>query len=294
VSTVLKLLPLIAVVLVAAFLFGEGTGSAALTATEVTPGAIATAGTLALFSLLGFESATVACAMVKNPDRVVPTATLAGTALVGVVYLVACTAVLFLLAGERAAASPAPFADAIAPVLGSAAGTLVAAFAIVSALGCMNGWILCSGEVPLALARDGVFPRWFGATDRIGTPVRAQLLSSVMATLLIASNYSRSMADLFSFMLLVTTTVTLVLYFACAAAALRLVARGRIQAPLLGTAAVLGLLFALWAVWGAGREATLWGLALLATGFPVYFLMRWSARSTLPEAAPAAPPGSSA
>ena len=284
VTTVLKLLPLVAVVLVAAILFGRGDEPAALTATEVSTGAIATAGTLALFSMLGFESATLATAKVANAARVVPRATVAGTALVGLIYLVACTAVLFLLSGERAAASAAPFADAIAPALGPAAGTLIAGFAIVSALGCLNGWILCSGEVPLELARDGVFPRWFAATTAIGTPVRAQIVSSLLASLLIVSNYSRSMAELFSFMLLVTTTVTLVLYLSCALSALRLMAQGRVKAPLLAVTAILGVLFALWAVWGAGAEATIWGLALLATGFPVYFLMRWKAGSSPPAA----------
>ena len=283
-TTVLKLLPLVAVVLVAAILFGRGDEPAALTATEVSTGAIATAGTLALFSMLGFESATLATAKVANAARVVPRATVAGTALVGLIYLVACTAVLFLLSGERAAASAAPFADAIAPALGPAAGTLIAGFAIVSALGCLNGWILCSGEVPLELARDGVFPRWFAATTAIGTPVRAQIVSSLLASLLIVSNYSRSMAELFSFMLLVTTTVTLVLYLSCALSALRLMAQGRVKAPLLAVTAILGVLFALWAVWGAGAEATIWGLALLATGFPVYFLMRWKAGSSPPAA----------
>jgi APA family basic amino acid/polyamine antiporter len=295
VTTILKLLPLLAVVLVAAFLFEHGDHAAALSPTPVSPAAIATAGTLALFSMLGFESASVAAARVANRARVVPRATLAGTALVGIVYLVACTAVLFLLSGERAAASPAPFADAIVPALGPLAGTLIAGFAIISALGCLNGWILCSGEVPLALARDGVFPRWFARTTAAGTPVRAQIVSSVFASLLIASNYSRSMADLFAFMLLVTTTVTLVLYFACAASALVLMARGKLKAPLLGGAAVLGLAFALWAFWGAGKEAAGWGLALLATGIPVYFVMRRAAgfnssAATPPAAAPAAPP----
>lgn len=295
VTTVLKLMPLIAVVLVAAVLFGSGRESASLAPVAVSPGAIATAGTLALFSMLGIESASVAAAKVANPTRVVPRATMAGTALVGLIYLVATTAVLFLLPGETAARSPAPFADAIVPALGAAAGTLIAAFAIVSALGCLNGWILCSGEVPLALARGGVFPRWFAATTPIGTPVRAQLVSATLATLLIASNYSRSMAELFAFMLLVTTTVSLALYFACSASAIVLISRGRVRAQLLGAAALLGLIFSVWAVWGAGAEAALWGLALLATGLPTYYLMRWKRGSTpATEAQPAAPPESSA
>jgi APA family basic amino acid/polyamine antiporter len=287
VTTALKLLPLIAVVVVASVLLGRGVESAALTATEVSPGAIASAATLALFAMLGFESASLAAGKVRNAAKVVPKATIGGTALVGIFYLVACTAVLFLLSGERAGMSPAPFADAISPVLGPAAGTLIAIFAVISALGCLNGWVLCSGEVPLALARSGIFPRWLAVTTAIGTPVRAQLVSSLMATALIASNYSRSMAGFFSFIILVTTVVSLVLYFACAAAALSMIARGRVRAPLLGTTAVLGLIFSLWAMWGAGAEASLWGLALTATGLPVYLLMRRSKR-TIPAPAVAA------
>ena len=289
ITTALKLLPLIAVVIVAGVLLGRGVESAALTATEVSPGAIASAATLALFAMLGFESASLAAGKVRNAANVVPKATIIGTTLVGILYLVACTAVLFLLSGERAATSPAPFADAISPVLGPAAATLIAVFAVISALGCLNGWVLCSGEVPLALARSGIFPRWLGVTTSIGTPVRAQIVSTLMATALIASNYSRSMASLFSFVILVTTVVSLVLYFACAASALSMIARGRVRAPLLATTAVLGLIFSVWAMWGAGAEATLWGLSLLATGLPIWALMRFSRGRETNRTAGAAP-----
>src|SRR5205085_7914730 len=121
------------------------------------------------------------------------------------------------------AASAAPFADAVAPVLGPSAGTVIAAFAVISVLGCLNGWVLCSGEVPLALARDGVFPRWFARTTPIGTPIRGQVVSSLVASLLIASNYTRSMTGLFTFIVLISTVATLVLYAACAASALKLI-----------------------------------------------------------------------
>jgi APA family basic amino acid/polyamine antiporter len=291
-TTVLKLLPLIAVVIVAGMMLGRGAESAALTQVAISPGAIAAAAALSLFSMVGFESATVPVGKVRNAARIVPLATLAGTAAAGLVYLIASTAVLYLLPGDQAATSAAPFADAIAPVLGGSAGTLIAAFAIISALGCLNGWVLCSGEVPLTLARNGVFPRWFAGTSAIGTPIRAQLVSSLVATLLIASNYSRSLAGLFGFMILVSTVVTLVLYATCATAALVLIRRRQLDGGLVTIAAVLGLAFSLWAFWGAGAEASLWGMALLATGVPVWIAMRLSssAASPVPAAAPAAPP----
>ncbi len=245
--------------------------------------------------MLGIEAATLPVGKVRNAKRNIPLATVAGTAATGLIYLAAFAAILFLLPSSEIAISPAPFADAIVPALGAGAGTAVAVFAAISALGALNGWILCSGEVPLTLARDGVFPRWFARTSSSDTPVRAQLLSSVLATLLIASNYSRSLAGLFTFMLLIATVAALFLYVGCTLAALRLAMRGQMAGTALVIAAIMGLAFTIFAFWGAGGEATLWGVALLATGLPVYFLTRWRGGSSPAAAtAPAAPPESSA
>jgi APA family basic amino acid/polyamine antiporter len=295
-TTMLKVLPLIAVAVVAAVLLGGGDQPAAMSEAPVSAGAVATAAALSLFAMLGFESATLPAGKIKDPQRTVPLATLAGTAAVGVIYLAAFGSILVLLPSAQIAGSPAPFADAIVPALGAGAGTAVALFAAISALGAVNGWILCSGEVPLTLAREGVFPRWLAATSGADTPVRAQMLSSLLATLLIASNYSRGLADMFTFLLLITTVATLFLYLGCTLAALRLAMRGQMAGASLVAAAVAGLGFAIFAFWGAGGEATLWGVVLLATGFPVYWIMRRGRVRSTPagEAAPAAPPGPAA
>jgi basic amino acid/polyamine antiporter, APA family len=290
VTTALKIVPLVAVALVAAVLIGGGAQSAAMDEVPVTAAAIATAAALALFAMLGIESATLPAGKIRDPKRIVPLATITGTAAVGFIYLTVFAAILFLLPTQVIADSPAPFAEAIVPVLGTAAGTAVALFATISALGAVNGWVLLSGEVPLTLARDGIFPRWFAATSGPGTPVRAQLLSSLLATLLIASNYSRTMAGLFTFLLLITTVAVLFLYLACTLATLRLTIRGQMAGTILVLTSLAGLAFSLFAFWGAGGEASLWGVALLATGIPVYFFMRRDSSIPREEESPAAPP----
>ena len=69
---------------------------------------------------------------------------------------------------------------------------------------------------------------------------------------------------------------------------MKLRARGTLPRTVaLGATALLGLAYALWTLWGAGREATLWGGALLASGFPLWLLMRRFS----PADAPAAPRG---
>ena len=58
--------------------------------------------------------------------------------------------------------------------------------------------------------------------------------------------------------------------------------RSELGGALVVATATGGTGFALWTFYGAGLEATLWGAALLASGLPVYLLMRrnlWPART---------------
>ena len=53
---------------------------------------------------------------------------------------------------------------------------------------------------------------------------------------------------------------------------------------------LIGGVYAVWTFYGAGREATLWGLLLLMTAIPVWFGMRLTAlwSSPAPAGGPAA------
>lgn len=274
-TTILKLLPLIAVVALAAAVWG-GYGEAAggLAPEPLRPSSVAAAATLTLWAMLGFESATMPAGRIRDPQRTVPRATLAGTILVGTVYLLITWSVFLLLPTEEAARSPAPLADLIGRYWGSGPAQLIALFAAISALGALNGWVFIQAEVPLALARGGVFPAAFARLNRAGTPVVGHLLGCGLSCALIASNLSRGMAALFEFMILLATAATLVLYLLAALSALVLRRRGALGGTLVVASAGGGTLFALWTFYGAGLEATVWGAALLASGLPVYLLMR--------------------
>jgi len=280
VTTALKFLPLLAVVAVAAGILWRGGASALppLRAQDLhlTGGTgISAAAAVALWTFLGLESATIPAERVADPRRTIARATLAGTALTGLLYLFACSSVSLLLPPEQAARSGAPLADFVARAWGPGAGTAIALFAAVTAFGALNGWILLQGEMPWAMAKDGVLPAWLARLSPRGTPVRAHLLSSGLLTAVLAVNAARSLESLFKFLILLATTASLVPYLVCALAALRL--RGRIEAgPALAIVAILAAFYSLWAIAGAGLEAIGWGAALLASGIPVYLAMRRS------------------
>lgn len=274
VTTVLKLMPLVAVIVLAVGVLGRGEEvPGGLAPTPVSGAGIAAAAAIALWAMLGFESATVPSGKVRDPARTVPRATLIGTLVVGLVYLLTSTAVFLLLPPEQAAASSAPLADLVAGQWGAGAASVIAAFAAISALGALNGWVFLQAEVPLALARSGVFPKPFAKVNRRGMPVFGQVLGLVLSCALIATNASRGLAALYQFMILLATTATLVLYLLAAFAALILRRRGPVTGRTVSFTATAGLLFSAWTLWGAGLEATGWGLVLLASAVPVYLMM---------------------
>ena len=285
VTMVLKLLPLVAVIVIVMLLAG-GAGEADVTAfrqADVSASAITATAALTLWAMLGFESASIPQGKVERPDITIPRATMVGTLLVGLIYIVTCSAIILLLPADQVAGSNAPFADFIERYWGHGPALLIAVFAAISAIGALNGWVLIQGELPLAMARRGSFPRWFGITDKNDTPARGLVLSSVLVSILILMNYTRTMADLFTFMALLSTAATLVLYLACAAASLRLTATGEMPRSVsFLIVAGLGLVYALWTFYGAGIEATGWIFVLLALGAPLYFL---TPRSTPTEEA---------
>ena len=290
VTTFLKLIPLAGAILVGAWLVGATGGAAVPSAPEpISLANINAAATFALFAMLGFESAMAAGDRIENPERVVPRTTFIGTAITGLIYLFACSAVTLLLPSEQVHGSNAPFALFFTEYVGPGTGALVAVFAAIAALGAINGFILLQGELPLSLARDGLFPRWFAKANRYEAPHRIHILSSALATLLVLVNYSRGLAGLFQFMVLVTTSVTIIFYIAGALASVKLAREGRIgTSPEFAPIAALGILYSLWAFYGAGIEASLWSLAMTATGIPIYLLMRSVSRSSLAAAATSA------
>lgn len=292
VTTLLKLLPLLLVVALAASVLATGgeTAAPAFRAEEISLDAINSAAAISLWAMLGFEAAAWASRNVRDPRRNVPRATLYGTLAVGLLYLGVTTAVMLLEPADTLAASNAPLALVVERFAGSGIALVIAIFAAISVIGALNGLVLVQGELPLQLARDGALPRWFAGLAGNGLPVRAQIVSSGLSTALILANASRTLSGLFVFMALIATAATLVLYLAVALSAVELQRRNRVEtSPALLVTSGIGIVFALWTFYGAGFEATAWTLALIAAGFPVYALTKMFGPSRA-VVAPAVPP----
>lgn len=291
VTTALKIVPLLLIVLIALAELWSGGKGQHLADTPVTSGNVAGAVAIIAFSLLGFEAAAFAAGKTANARKTVPLATMAGTAITGLIYVLSCTAVVMLVPLEQLSASTQPFADATARSLGEGAGAVIALFVAVSALGCLNANVIITGEIGYDMGRDRSVPAALGRNNRFGMPAIALATSSAVTILLIFMNSSRTLSGLFTFLVLLTTVSSLFLYAVVALVALKEPLHGVARAVV-----AVAFLFALWTIYGAGLEAFLWGLALVAAGWPIRWLSRHfnSAAATPPAVAAVAPPGSSA
>jgi APA family basic amino acid/polyamine antiporter len=184
-----------------------------------------------------------------------------------------------LLPAQELAASKAPFADAAQSLWGEWAGQVIAAGAFVSCFGALNGWILVAGRMPLAIARDGLFPAFFARLSARGTPAVGLALSSTLSCGLVVMSSSGSLVSMFTALTLLATLSALVPYvFSAAAEMLLSVRAGRAGAGEgVRTGLTLGLLafaYGLLTIYGAGDEIVARGFLLLLAGMPFYVLAR--------------------
>jgi APA family basic amino acid/polyamine antiporter len=278
VTTALKLLPLVVVGVGGLFFFQADAFT--LPPVNDTPRAtqLITVVTLTLWAFLGLECATIPAGSVRDPERTIPRATIVGTVVTAIIYVVSTIGVMSLVAPAALATSTAPFADAAQGLLGGVGGQLVAIGAAISCFGALNGWVLMAGQLPMAAAADGLFPPGFAQLSARGTPVRAMVVAGVLSSALVAMNYSRGLVELFTFIILLCTLSTLVPYVFCSLAVWLMPGQPRPR----GSAAVVSMLafvYAMFAIGGAGAETVFYGFLFLLAGLPIFVWLKRSALS---------------
>jgi APA family basic amino acid/polyamine antiporter len=97
------------------------------------------------------------------------------------------------------------------------------------------------------------------------------------------------MVTVFTKMLLIATLATLVTYLCCSVAVLKLAWQGQLgpnekRLGALSVIAILGAIYSIWTIVGAGLEAFCWGVGLMVAGVPVYVAMKGPRRTDVRKA----------
>jgi APA family basic amino acid/polyamine antiporter len=265
VTVLIKILPMIAVVAIAAMLGVRGEPLQPIDVPAPSLGNVATASALCLFAVTGFEFAMSPVGKIRNPERNLVRALIAGLAGIAVVYLLTTLSLSLIIPNVRIAKSLTPFPDAIGSYLGPGAAGIAAMAIGVSAIGGLNVAMLGGGEMLFSMSLRGDMPRFFTRTNRFNAPYAAQLGSLVLSCVLLALNASKGTSQLFAFITVLASDAVLYLYAAAAIAAAI-----KDKSTLTMSAAAIGLAFVLFAFYGSGLETFMLSLGLMVLGVAIY------------------------
>jgi APA family basic amino acid/polyamine antiporter len=295
VQNVFTVLKVGAIALLVAIAFGSGKGSFAhfspwlgahLGPKGLQMGLFAAMGVAmskALFAYDAWNTVTFTAEEVRDPQRNLPRALVAGTLITTLAYTAACAVYLYVLPLDRMAGiEENRVASAVAgSLLGAAGITLVSIAILVSTFGCLNGLILGGARVLFAMARDGVFFRVAGRIDPVRhTPRGALLLQGLWsAVLALSGSYDR----------LLTYVIFASLAFNALTVAGLFVLRWKRPAaprpyrtwgyPITPALYLAGALFFLLYIFLGDPQDALAGIGLVALGFPAY---GWLRRRVIP------------
>jgi APA family basic amino acid/polyamine antiporter len=224
---------------------------------------------LLIFTFSGFDVAAIPAGEIEQPQRNVPFALFTAIATVAVLFVLVQVVCIGTLPGL--ATAERPLAQAAQQFLGPAGGGLVAAAAMLTALGTLNALMLTGPRLLFALAEQRQIPAVFGALHpQFRTPWVALLVSAGLKLALAVSGT-------FIYALTLSTIIRL-LYFALTCAALPVLRRQHPAQPapfrVWGGPAVAALCVGLcgWLLLSStGTEARDVALAA-AAGLGLYFL----------------------
>lgn len=240
--------------------------------------AIASSTSITLWAFLGMESACQNSSSVENPKRNVPLACLFGTIGAAVVYVLSTTVIAGIVPNAELRTSTGPFALCYAQMINATVGSIVMLMSVVGCVGSLLGWQFTLSQTSKAAAEKRLFPALFASTNRHGAPVRGMLLVGVAQSALALSTISPSLAEQFA-QLVNLAVVTNVVPYIMSLTSLRLMTL-RAHAPS-GTqrrndvVMSLAVLYSIYAVYAAGRDAVLGGTIVMMIGYFIFaFVVR--------------------
>ena len=240
--------------------------------------AFSSVATITLFAFLGIECATIPAGNIDKPEKTIPRATMLGTIIVTILYILGTVILFGILPLDVLQKSPAPFAEAAKIIGGEYGGYIVAVGVIISGLGVLNGWILITGQISMSTAKDNLFPSFFERENKKGAPVLGFIIGGVLSSLVMLMSFSDGLVEQFEFIVQLTVFVALVPYlFSSAAYALILIEKKLHSNSWVKTfvLATFGFGYSLWAIYGSGNDTVYYGFLLLLLGVPVYIYMKW-------------------
>ena len=239
------------------------------------------AATLTLWSFIGVEAATVPAGDVLKPRRTIPIATIAGTLIAAVAYVITCTSIMGMIPMGELATCQYPFAAAAKIILGERGACIVTLGGLFALLGGLNAWTLLASQVPMAAANDELFPKIFAKKNKYGVPAWGIIITSIIISFLLILSASEGVIKQFEILILAATTMQVIPYIYTTLAELAYMIRHKKTAANFKThvfIAVIGTIFSCYALIGAGTKILLIVAFFVILSVPLYLLLFFQKR----------------
>jgi APA family basic amino acid/polyamine antiporter len=230
----------------------------------------------ALWAYDGWNNVSMVASEVRDPQRNLPRALIAGTLVVIAIYLLANLAYFYVLSAAEVASSARVAAETMRRILGTFGANAVSIVAMISIFAALNGSILSGSRVPFAMARDGLFFRRVAYVHpQHRTPsVSILALSAWGALLVLSGRYSQ----LYTYVIFAS-----VILYGMATAAVIVLRFKRpdmprpyrtLGYPFVPVVFVLGISCLVISTLLKSPRESLMGLGLVSLGLPFYFVWK--------------------
>ena len=236
-----------------------------------------------MYTYSGWDATVYVAGEVKDPARTLPFSLFFGCLLVMLIYLaLACLYLYALPVNAEPFVTPENKSRIVTvasqALFGVTVGNVIGAMVAVSVIGCLSATILTGPRVIFAMARSGLLPQAAGEVNpNFATPSKAIWFHGIWACLLAVTGTFDQLLDY--------VTVPMVFFAAINGLSLIILRSknasdpGAVPYKCFGYP-VLPVLFILGMGWIVVNTAvqnpkdSLWGLAIVALGIPIYFILK--------------------
>lgn len=274
VTVIFKLIPIVLLIIFGLWYFDLTHIKLALTFSDQSPHSLSAAASLTLWAFIGVESATIPYSSVENPKRNIPLATLLGTVIAAVTYILSTTVVMGILPEAALANGASSFVVAAEMVFGSWGKWLMVAGAIISCFGCINGWTMLQGQVAMAAADNNLFPGIFGVRNKYNVPALGLVITAVLESIILLLTLDKDMNAQFQLITLMASLAALIPYLYSSLAALIILKRQDhiilFKDKVLFLIASLAAVYSFWMIAISGTKVIFYGSILVFTSALLY------------------------
>ena len=260
ITTIIKLLPIILVMIIGAHFFHPEYISHSFNISgKSNLGAFSYAAMLTLWAFSGQETACIPASSVDDPNNI-RRATIIGTIFLVLIYIFSTLLLMGMFPPQILSHLSSPFASAAGMVMGGWGHLFVVVCVVISCLGALNSGIMVEGQIPMAIAEDGLFPKIFAKRNRFNVPGFGLAIDAAIMSLFILLTSKADLVEQFQLVITIASVALLISYLYSAMAEVVLIAKARKCGEnkdfdkMNITIAIAAAIYACWAIFGSGKE----------------------------------------